>query len=108
MEVVGHAAKVLGGRSQMRAVGEAALVREGGDIFGARVRVGQTRFFREARVERRVAERILLVVQRRCGARTRPAPAGPLLQGIAALALSRDGLLCDRPAPVRNRGATLF
>jgi hypothetical protein len=99
VEVVGHAGEVLGSRSQVRAVGETALVREGGDVFSARVRVGQTRLLRETRVERRVAERILLdVVQRRCGARTPPAPATaaltrPVLQGIAVRALSRDGLL---------------
>lgn len=114
MEVVGHATEVLGDGSQMRAVGEAALMWQGGDVFSTRVCVGQTRIFCKARVEQWVAERILLdVVQRRCGARTPPSPAaaalaGPMLQGITALALSRDGLFCDRPAAVRNRGATLF
>lgn len=114
MEVVGDSTEVLGDGTEVRAVGEETWARQGGDVFRARGRVGQTRLFGKARVGRRVAERILLdVVQRRCGARTPSSPAAaalamPVLQGIAGRALSRNGLLCDRPAPVCSRGATLF
>lgn len=93
VEVVGDAGVVVGYWAQVRAVSQAVLVGQGGDVFGARLNPH------------------LFNVAYRCGsgARTTPSPAlalaGPSSRSISRL--NRAALLCDRPLPVCNLGGSV-
>lgn len=98
LEVVVDACVVLGDGSQVRAVLEAVLQRQGGDVFGAGVDVGQ--------------QHLVDIAHRGGGARAVPAAtatalARPSVQAVCGM--SRVGLVCDRAVPVCNgSGSTLF